>query len=139
MGKSYTVLKVFLVMFCLSNIILGGMGLIGGDWAAKAASVFYGAAVDVTPQLNHVIRMLGAFVFTLGVLSGLAALDPVRNKTIIDGIILLLFIRVLQRVFLGQQIFEAFNISSGRNWLNIAFFFILALIFFMLRPRGEKS
>lgn len=139
MGKSYLWLRVLLVMFCIGNVVLGLTALLAGGLAVKAAALFYGANVALNPQVNYVIRMLGAFVFTMGVLGGVAAYNPVKNKAIINVIILLLVIRVLQRIILAKEIFETFGISSGRNLSNIIIFLAIALALFLLRPKSDKA
>ncbi|MEW6009341.1 MAG: hypothetical protein AB1629_06890 [Candidatus Omnitrophota bacterium] len=138
MGKSYLWLRVLLVMFCIGNIVLGLMALLAGGLAVKAAALFYGANVALNPQINYIIRMLGAFVFTMGVLGGIAAYEPVKNKAVINVIILLLAIRVLQRLIFAKEIFETFGISSSRNLSNIIFFIAIALALFMLRPKSDN-
>lgn len=139
MGKSNTVLRILLLVFCVANVIWGIVGLMGGETAVKAAAWFYGANVTLTPQISYVIRMLGAFVLVLGILGGVAALDPARNKAIINCIVILLVLRVLQRIFLAKEIFEAFGITNARNMSNIIIFLAIALAIYLLSLKAKKA
>ncbi len=139
MGKSNTALRILLLVFCVANVIWGIVGLMGGEAAVKAAAWFYGANVTLTPQISYIIRMLGAFVLIAGLLGGVAALDPVKNKAIISCIIILLVLRVLQRIIFAKEIFEAFGITNARNLSNIIFFLAIAIALYLLRPKAEKA
>jgi hypothetical protein len=139
MKGSYGLLRFCLVVFSLANIVLGAVAFSGDRAVVRMAASFYGAEVLLTPQLIHVIRMLGAFVFAIGIMAALAITDPERNVHIIDGIIILLLLRVLQRVLYAGQITAFFGISDSRNWMNVGFFLIIAFLFALLRPKEKSS
>jgi hypothetical protein len=91
----------------------------------------------VTPQLHHVIRIVGAFMVAIAVMAGLAVRDPVRNRAIVDGIGILQLLRAGQRVVFAAQIQDAFAMPSGRLSLQSAFFGALGLALLLLRPRAR--
>lgn len=133
-------LKVVLAVVCLSHLALGILGFISSQGlVTEAIASAYGAALTMTPQLQHVLRILGAFMIAIGVMSAFALLNPVKNRAIINGIIVLLVLRVAQRLVFAQEIHDAFSISSARLWGQSAFFLTLAMALFFLAPRAETA
>ena len=135
MKDSYFLLRLFLTIFCIANLVLGAIGFFANEESVEAIASLYGASVIVGPQLVHVARILGAFVFVMGILALFAIVEPVKNKRIIDGVVILLILRVAQRVIFAQQIHEAFGIAAKRNLINAGFFLVIALILFLLKPK----
>lgn len=136
-GTSFKTLQVFLWMICAFHVIVGaGINLSSGIPAAMAS--YYGAQVDWTPQFVYILKPLGAFMLVLGMLSAVAALDPLRNKMIVYGFVTLFAIRALQRIVFGGEIYDAFAIASGRNIGNAVFFILMALALFTLHRFVEK-
>jgi hypothetical protein len=131
-----TALKVVLTLVCLTHLGLGIVAFTGlPEPVTRTASAFYGVTISMTPQLQHVVRILGAFMIAIGVLSGFALFNPQQNRAIIDGVIVLLLLRVLQRVIFARDIHEAFALPYGRLWMQAAFFTALALALLFLGPR----
>jgi hypothetical protein len=116
---------------------LGGLGfLFPPDLvASRIIKATYGATVVLTPQLIHVIRILGAFMITIGFLAGLAFMNPFRNRAIIWGVIVLLVLRVSQRFFFAAEIQEAFGVTTGHLVGQSVFFLATALGLFLLLPK----
>lgn len=128
-------LKIVLAVVCLAHLALGALGFVAGANAVtEGVAATYGATLTLTPQLQHVLRILGAFMLAIGVLSAYAWRDPVKHRAIINGIIVLLLLRVAQRLLFAQEVHEAFALSYGRLWGQTAFFGALAALLFFLRP-----
>lgn len=134
-------LRILLAVVVVGHLVLGGLALYSPpeDLANAVVELAYGASVTLTPQLRHVIRMLGAFMIAVGVLAGFALIDPVRNRAIIDGLVVLLLIRVGQRILLADEIEGAFGVSVSRLWGQSAFFLVLAIALFVLRPKPKAA
>lgn len=135
-----TALKVLLALVGLAHLMLGLIANVAPpETLVKVASVFYGATVDVTSQSHHVIRIVGAFMIGVAVMAFLACRDPQHNQAIILGIITVLVLRVIQRIVFAQEISSAFHIPPGRLWVQIAFFLLVAIGLFVLRPKTASS
>jgi hypothetical protein len=126
-------------MFCVANILIGIIGFCGNKVTVETIAFLYGTEITLTPQLIHVIRMMGAFVFSMGLLAGFAIFDPIKNCRIIDGVVVLLFLRVIQRIIFMTQIYNAFGISYLRNFINAGFFLIIAVALLVLRLKIRKE
>lgn len=137
MNKSpYFLLRCILALVGISHLILGVIGFTSGEIAVRAARIIYGTPFTLTPEASYIVKMLGVYVFTLGILAAFAWRDPIKNKAIINGLILFFSLGVLQRICFAGQIHAAFDISYGRIWINTIFFFIFALTLFLLRPKA---
>lgn len=135
-----TALRILLALVGLAHLILGLIACVAPpEILTKAVVLSYGAAIEVTPQLRHVVSILGVFMIGVGIMACLACRDPLRSSGIIIGIIVILGLRVIQRVLLTQEITQAFNVSAARLWMQAAFFLIVAVGLFVLRPRPASS
>jgi hypothetical protein len=86
------------------------------------------------------LRIIGAYMITIGVMGGIAAREPQRHRPLIVAIAVLLFIRVVQRLAHTGEIQLAFGVSELRIWLQSAYFAALAgALLFLMPKRGVIS
>jgi hypothetical protein len=133
------VLKIVLAVVCVSHLVLGSVPQLSAGLVETTGRLAYGATVDLTPQLHHVLRMLGAFMLGIGVLAAFAWKDPVQNRRIIHGIAVILILRAFQRVVFGASIHQAFAVSYPQLWIQGIFFLALGLVLIGLVPRAATS
>jgi len=132
--------RLLLALVGLAHLALGlTANLAPPETVTKVVSGFYGATLDVTPQMHHMIRILGVFMIGIGMMAVWACSNPERHKIVVLGIIAILILRVIQRVMLAKEIGEAFTISPTRIWAQAAFFGIIAVALFLLRPKATSA
>ena len=135
-----TALKLVLGLVCITHLLLGLVGFAAPpELIATVSQAFYGATITVTPPLQHIIRILGAFMIAIGVLGGLALRNPIQSGPIIYGIVILLCLRVLQRIIFATEIHEYFQVSYTRLWIQSILFFVLAMSLLLLRPKRHGN
>ena len=133
-------LRIILAIICVAHLVLGMCALVApADALAKVAAASYGASLDITPQMHHVIRILGAFMVAVGVMAGMAAYQPGKHRGIIVGIVLLLVIRVAQRLIFHDEIQTHFGLSNARIWSQAIFFLATAAALLLLRPKADAG
>ena len=137
MKKSLLVIRTLLLMFTLINLAMAIFAFVAGDAAVRFIGASYGAAVYLTPQLTHVIRMFGAMNLAMAFLGAMAYLDPVKNRSIINGAILLLSVRAIEMMVFWENIIEHFRVPQDRLIQNIASFSIMAILLFIFRPKAD--
>jgi hypothetical protein len=131
--------KVLLWVFCIYHVITG-LGVNVAPAMMKNVASAYGASVDLTPQFAYLGKMFGAYMVVIGLLAGAAALDPVKHRLIVNGIILLFVLRVVQRLVFINEIQSTFGISAARDLSNAAFFLAFAAALFgMSRSAVPKT
>jgi hypothetical protein len=144
-NTALTLLKVALWITCAFHVIVGlSLNLDIGlkEWVGSS---LYNAQVDWSqPQFVYILKPLGAFMFILGVMAAIAARNPLRNKLMVYGFVLLWLIRSLQRLIFWGEIQDAFAISSGSMISGTIFVFLsgallLVLLYFADRPRQSET
>jgi hypothetical protein len=92
----------------------------------------YGATDDWTPQFTYILKPLGAFMLTVGLLAGIAATDPARHTAIVHAVAVLFVIRSAQRMFFADETLRAFGISLARDAAVASLFLVLAAALVLL-------
>ena len=90
---------------------------------------------DWTPQFTYILKPLGAFMLTVGLLAGIAAADPVRHAAVVYAVAVLFVIRSAQRVVFADETLRAFGITLARDVAVASFFLALALALVVLGRR----
>ena len=136
--QSYLPVRIVLGMAAAAHVIIGLIGVIPAI-PLSIVLMFYGASLQINPQIAHIIQMFGAYMLAVGVLGAFAVWDPLKNKSIIYGISFLLFLRVLQRIIFAGQAYSVFGISPIYYWVQTVLFFAIALALVLLRPKASES
>ncbi len=138
--KQHLVLRFMLGWVFVVNMALGLICFISGPLAVKVGAALYGATLtQASPQTYYILQMMGCYLMAIAFMAYFAYKDPVKYKVIIYGNILWLLLRSLQRFAFAPAIHQAFNVPYARIWQNGIFVFIVALVLFLLRPKGESS
>jgi hypothetical protein len=143
-NTALTLLKASLWITCAFHILVGltlnlDIGL--KEWVGSG---LYNAQVDWSqPQFVYILKPLGAFMFVLGIMAAIAAVNPLHNRLLVYGFALLWLIRSLQRIIFWQDIQSAFAIPSGSLITGTIFVFLsgvllLVLLYFADRPRQPQ-
>ena len=91
-----------------------------------------GATVDWTPQFTYMLKPLGAFMLTVGLLAGTAARHPVRHPAVVYAVAVLFVIRSAQRMFFADETLRAFGITLARDAAVASLFLVLAAALVLL-------
>lgn len=127
MKRNYTFLRTVLAAICAGHF-LTGLLLISGRPGIRLGSRLYGASFEPTGQFRHIIRPAGAYVLAMAWLQAMAVRNPQRYKGVIDVTLFIYWMRLFQRVFFRQDVYEAFGIAPKRHWLTTAFFQLMAAL-----------
>ena len=131
-------LQVLLWGICAFNVIIG-IGLNVSPEFPQIVAGYYGAEVSWTPAFMYIIKPLGVFMITVGILAGVAARNPLEHSAIIYSIAILFLLRGLQRLVFLDEIATAVNIEAARNIGNAIFFFALAIFLVGLYRFAARS
>src|SRR5262245_36295191 len=121
------VLQVYLGVICAFHVVIG-VGLNTTPEFTKVVAAWYGAErLDLTDQLLVIAKPIGAFMFIMGVLAAVAALNPLRHRAIVYGFAGLFAIRATQRLLFGNEQTVAFGIPPERVTAAMILFFVMAI------------
>jgi hypothetical protein len=124
-------LKLLLWIVAAMHLVVGAGFNLAPGFPRYMADV-YGAEVHWTSEFSYILRPLGAFMVTLGLLAIAAAMEPQRHRVIIYGFVFLFLSRALQRIVWAHDVQTAFGISAERNVANMVFFTFIALSLLVL-------
>ncbi|NQU24640.1 MAG: hypothetical protein HQ567_25440 [Candidatus Nealsonbacteria bacterium] len=136
MNERYIVVRVFLWIICIYHVVAGVAATFFKDAAVELGGVLFGVSITMTPQAELLVRYLGAFAISFGLMTAFAALDPQRNTKIIYGAVAYFLIRAFDRIVFWKLLQEH---STGPvpDWFRIVMILVfgLGLLAFMPRPR----
>ena len=140
MPSKRTVLRATLALVALTNGAIGLLGVWPGIPVSKIATAFYSASLSVDPQTEHITVMFAAYMLTIGVLAGVAAVWPERYEMVTFAVAGMLVLRTAQRVTFASEQAEVFGISTGYYWAQTIIFLAIALLLAWLgwRVRSEE-
>ena len=138
MNPPYLPLRIILGLVALAHILIGLGGVIPAVPVEWLASIVYGASLTVSPQIEHIIQMWGAYMLTVGLLAAFAVWQPAKNTFVIYGVSFLLFVRVIQRLFFADDAESVFEISLIWYWVQTAVFLAIPICLILLRPRANE-
>lgn len=139
MKKRYLPLRIILGVVSLAHILIGLGGIIPAIPISGVVSIVYGASLTVTPQIEHIVQMFGAYMITVGLLAAFAVWKPAKNTFVIYGVSFLLLVRVLQRLSFAGQAESVFSISPVWYWVQTAVFLAIPVCLILLRPKDSES
>jgi hypothetical protein len=134
MHRPYIPLRVVLGLVAVLHLFIGIFGVIPSS-PLSFVLVFYGGALQFSPQIAHLLQIFGAYMLTIGVLCIYAIWDPVRHKSVIHGIIFLLLLRGIQRILTLGQVPIVFGLVPDYYWIQTFLFLAVGVGLLWLRPR----
>ncbi len=127
MPNARTMLRALLGLVALGNGVIGLLGVLPGVPVSRVATAFYSASLTVDPQTEHITEMFGAYMLTVGILAGFAALRPQKYQVITFAVAGMLMLRTAQRLFFAAEQSEVFGISGWYYWTQTVVFFAIGV------------
>ena len=109
-----------------------------GDGASTYASMVFGMAIDVTPQMGYVLKSSGLYALAFGVLVLCAALKPERHVAVIYVTLGLYLSRFFNRLTSIDYIKTTFDVPESRAWVAVFVLGLISLLLLVFRPRLSK-
>ena len=136
-NKQLQGIRIVLGIFTLINLVMGLAAFGPQNILVKFIALFYGASIELTPQLTHVIRMFGAMNLAMAFLGLMGVKDPLKNKLAIEVAIVLLVLRGVEMLVYIKDIVNYFSIPQARVLQNAASFFIMVILLAIFRPKAQ--
>lgn len=116
----HTALRGLLWIICIYHVICGLIpNLFPNQVPALAAQLSGMQQVQAAPEFIALAKPFGVYAITFGVMMGLAAWNPVKNRALISVGIVLFALRIIQRLTGLQEAEEVFNVPVGRSMITI--------------------
>jgi hypothetical protein len=137
--KSHTGIKILAGFMGVYHLLMGLMGIISGEMAARVAQTMWGAHVTVDPQFSYLAKFLAAYVIAFGLMMLFIAKDPVRYGPLVYVAASLGLIRILERLIFAGQLQAAFSIGMDRTIATVVVVAILNGSLILLKPKAADT
>ncbi len=131
-----TPIKFIAGLVGIYHITIGILGTLSGNIAAEIGRMLFQAQIDVTPQFSYMAKYLGAYVIAFGTMMLVIAKDPVKYRGLIDVAVLLIAIRVLDRIIFASELKAAFGIGFTQSIITISVISIVGLLLLIFKPKA---
>lgn len=119
------------------HLLIGFLGLVSGEMAARVGAAVYGAHVEVSPLFSYMAKYLAAYVIAFGLMMIFVASDPVKYRKLVSVAIVLAVVRILSRLIFASELQAAFGIGMNRSLMTIVVVAILNLGLIALMPKQD--
>ena len=133
MKNKHTMLRALLWLICAYHVGFGVLANLPSNLMRRCAVALLGINLPADAALDYVIKPFGIYAMTFGVMMGVAAWNPVKNRALISVGVVLFALRILQRLLNLDAMQQAFNIAPSRNLGTIAVVALFGLALAWLR------
>jgi uncharacterized membrane protein YuzA (DUF378 family) len=136
--NDYWPLRALLGSAGASHLTLGIMALAGKSGVDLAARI-YGVDKKLDDQVHYVVGLAGAYLFSMGGLMTLAAIDPRRYKGVIDFSLLLYVVNTYFRLRHFKDSEKLFGVTPDRLRNRILFLDTVGALILWQRLKLERE
>lgn len=129
-------LQIVLLLICAYHLVLGVAAFLSEDTAVWLAELLFGIRIQPTPQLSYIVKLLGVYVVSFGLMAGVAALAPERYPILLNLVIMLYVFRVLNKIIFSDLFIAAFAAPPIRTWIDVALLVAFGGAVAVLKPWG---
>jgi len=133
MKTKYTALRFLLWMICIYHVGFGLLANAPSDLMRRAATVLLGIHLPDDPTLLYVVKPFGIYCIIFGVMMGVAAWNPVKNRALISIGVVLFALRIGQRLLNLDAMQQALGVTPQRNLATIAVVAVFGVALALLR------
>lgn len=130
--------KVLLWTIATYHVASGILIIASGDLGLWFARTFYGWTIDGSSELGILAELLGCYAIAFGLMLGVAARDPVTYRSFVTVGVVLIALRVFQRLYFAGKIIDTFQVSAGRHWLATGFILLLGALLAAFRVQIHR-
>lgn len=134
-----TLLQIVLWAICAYHVVLGGGAFLSSAIAEQAARSIFGITLSMDAQTAYVVRVLGVYALTFGLVAGIAATNPARHGILLNVIVVLYALRILVKLVFKDEAVLGLAYSSGRVYAEVALLAGFGAAVWLLRPRSALA
>ena len=139
MKNNYTALRGLLWLICIYHVSIGVVAFMPAQVVRDSARVLLGLVLPDTPALFQVVKSLGVYAFVFGVMMGVAAWNPVKNRALITVGVVLFGLRIVQRLANLDELEHSFRVSTARNLGTVGVVAVIGVALAWLRMQVYRD
>lgn len=137
-NASHLAIRILLWLTAVYHLVAGVAATIAQEKAVALGAFLFGMSITLTPETALLVRYLGVFGITLGVLAALAACDPVKNRCIVTGMAVYFLVRAFDRVVFYKGM-QPFHVGYMPAWGRIIVILAFATAFIVLGRKLKEQ
>jgi hypothetical protein len=134
-----TLLQIVLWAICGYHVVLGGGAFLSSAIAEQAARSIFGISLQMDAQTAYVVRVLGVYALTFGLVAGIAATNPARHGTLLNLIVVLYVLRILVKLVFKDEAVLGLAYSAARVYAETGMLAAFGIAVWLLRPRPATT
>lgn len=133
--RRHLALRGLLWFICLYHVACGLAAILSPDQIPTIAEKLAGMKVTASPEFLYLAKPFGVYAAAFGVMMGVAAWNPIKNRALISVGIVLFALRIVQRLTSMGEVEQLFGVSPARSLQTVAIVAVLGLALAWLRYR----
>lgn len=133
--KKYMGWRVLLWFIAGYHLLSGLLLLFWGDLSINTLKVLAGVTLSGSPELGIVGEIMACYLLAFGLMMGIAAWNPVKNRALITVGLVLFGLRLFQRIFFADKVMQVMQIPASKYWSAALIVAILAILLSAFRWR----
>jgi len=139
MSKSYTGWRMLLWFIAVYHLLSGALLFFSGELTLRLLKNLAGVSVSGSPELGIAGEILACYLAAFGLMMGIAAWNPVKNRAIVTVGLVLFSLRLFQRVFFAEKVMQVMQIPPSRYWGAALIVAVLAALMGIFRWQLYKD
>jgi putative Ca2+/H+ antiporter (TMEM165/GDT1 family) len=133
MKNKHTALRALLWAICIYHVVFGLLANLPAETMRGLAATLLGFSLPAVPALDYVVKPFGIYVIAFGVMMGVAAWNPVKNRALISIGVVLFVLRAAQRLIHVEEMQDALGVTPARNLIAVCVVVAFAVALLGLR------
>jgi hypothetical protein len=133
--RRHLALRGLLWFICLYHVACGLLVIAVPDQIPLVAEKLAGLKVSASPEFLYLAKPFAVYAMVFGVMMGVAAWTPVKNRALISIGVVLFALRIVQRLLSLDEVERIFGVPPARSWQTIGIVAALGLALAWLRYR----
>ncbi len=133
--RRHLALRALLWVICLYHIACGLLVVAAPEQIPLVAEKLAGLKVAASPEFLYLAKPFAVYAMVFGVMMGVAAWNPVKNRALISIGVVLFALRIVQRLLSLDEVERIFGVPPARSWQTIGIVAVFGFALAWLRFR----
>lgn len=126
MQKGYLVGRGVCAFVALYHLLIGALLVLSGEMSIALAARM-GMTIEGSQLLGVIGEILGCYIIAFGFMMAITAWDPIKNRAMLTVGIILVVLRLIQRLVFMEKVIDTFQMTSAAFWRDFIIVAILGL------------